>query len=147
MAVLALPRAAADRPSLPALAVAYPSWSGSDESWRAEKPFRPWFRGPAPFAVAAAMGAVSLDMTALGLGVSEIFPTHLPAQHHEAAHGHAGRGQAAAMHPDSVDLSALFAASHAADPGYAVDHPAIGQSDFIAPSWERPHQPSHDWMA
>jgi len=148
MAVLALPRTAAALSSLPAVATIYPSWSSSDESWRAEKPIRPWFRGPAPFAVAAAMGVMSLDMTGLGLGVPEIFPTHLPAAHREVVQEHAGQGHLAHLwSPDSVDLSVLFEASHASDPGSVLDHLALDQSDFIVPSWERAHDPSHDWMA
>jgi hypothetical protein len=150
MAVPALPHAADPRSSLPAVAVAvvYPSWSSPDEGWRAEKPLRSWFRGPAPFAVAAAVGVAALDLTALGMGVPEIFPTHVSADRHEISHGHTGHGQAADLwSSDAIDLSALFEAPQAADPGFAPHHAAWDRSDFTAPSWERSHEVSHDWMA
>jgi hypothetical protein len=127
------------------VAVDYPSWSRSDESWRAEKPLRPWFRGPAPYAVAAAMGVAALDMTALGMGVPEIFPTHQAADRHETVHGHTGQAPAADLwSSDTLDLSALFSATPA-------DHSSVqlawDHADLAAPAWTPSHQASHDWMA
>lgn len=147
--------APAARPALPVVAVAYASWSGSDEGWRAEKPFRPWYRSPAPYAAAVAFGAMSLDLTALGMGVPEIFPTHLPIHHDDRSHDrheqdHAaglGRESFAAWTPEHPDpLAGLFDTHHAADAGFPHP-PAWDQADFIAPSWDRPHEAGHDWWA
>lgn len=147
MAVRALPRSADLQSSLPAVAVAYPSWTSRDESWRAEKPLRSWFQGSGPIAVAAVMGAVSLDLTALGMGVPEIFPTHATADRHETAHGHTNPTHAAdLLGLDPIALP-VFAAPHTAGPGLASDHFAFNGSDFIVPSWERTDHASHDWMA
>jgi hypothetical protein len=148
MEVLALPRSTAARTSLPAVVVTCASWTKSDESWRAEKPLRSWFRGPGPIAVAAAMGAVSLDLTALGMGVPEIFPTHATADRHETAHGHTGPMHAADLFgSDAIALPAMFEAPHAAGPSPVSDHFALGGSDFIVPSWHQTDHASHDWMA
>jgi len=141
-AVLALPRAAAVRPMLPALAVVFPSWSAADEGWRTEKPLKPWFRSPAPYAVTVAMGAVSLDLTALGLGVPEIAPTHRPYHDHGPDHAPAD----AIWFPlEHAATDALF--DTAAAKGFGLDLAVWDQSDLIAPSWERPHEASHDWWA
>jgi hypothetical protein len=127
---LAIPQAVCA--GLPAIVVARPSWSAMDESWRAEKPFQPWFRSPAPCAVAVAVGAMSLDLTALGLGLPEIMPTHLPL------HDRHDRS-------DAVWPAFEREAPHAAHEDFGIDLAAWGQSDFIVPSWE--HAPSHDWWA
>jgi hypothetical protein len=127
-------------PALPAVEVIYPTWTAcSDESWRAEKPLHPWFRSPAPYAVAAAFGAVSLDLTALGLGVPEIVPTHRPLHDHGQDH-HLSDGFRFPAEP----APALFetAADHG---GFGLDLVAWDKSDFIVPSWD--HAPSHDWWA
>ncbi len=139
---LALPEASPAR-SVPAVVVTYPAWSASSHSWRAEKPLKPWFRSMAPYAVAAAFGAVSLDLSTLGLGVPEIVADHAPG------------GQPAAREPfvhdlgldrlAGIDLSALFETSH--DPIFAMESIAWDQPDAIIPAWQLPHQPSHDWWA
>ena len=141
--VISLPQAILVRPALPALAVAYPIWSASTQGWRAEKPLTPWFRRPAPYAVAAAFGAVSLDLSALGLGVPEIVASHLfdgqPATHEPASSG------LGFEHWADADLSALFGSSH--DAVFAPDSVAWDQSDVMTPAWQRPPELSHDWWA
>jgi hypothetical protein len=168
--VLALPTPAPARPALPVVAVTYPAWSGADQSWRAEKPFRPWFRGAVPYAATVAFGAVSLDLSALGLGVPEIFPTHLPVHHDDKPHGHAGHDRAVGFEGESIAVwapahaglehrglehtglahtgltSDLFDTHHATDVGF-LQPLAWDQPDFIVPSWQRPHEASHDWWA
>jgi hypothetical protein len=125
---------------LPAIVVTCPVWSASSQGWRADKPLKPWFRNMAPYAVVAAFGAVSLDLTALGMGVPEIAPPSLsdsqPAPHETFA---AGFGL-------DADLSALFGTPH--DPVLGLD-PIVAwdQSDAIVPAWQRPPEPSHDWWA
>lgn len=142
---LALPKPACS--TLPALAVIYPAWSAanedSHEAWRAEKPMRPWFRGAAPYAVAMALGAISLDLSAAGLGVPEIFPTHLPVHHERQIHGH-GHGN----DPAGLALDRSFGAwtpDHAA--ALAGEGVAWAKPDFVMPSWDRPHDHGHDWWA
>lgn len=125
-------------PAVPAVEVIRPTWSVVGETWRGEKPLHPWFRNPAPYAVAAAFGAVSLDLTALGLGVPEIMPTHLPLHDHAEAHHHSD-----GFWFPSEPAPALF--ESAADTGYGIDLAAWDKSDFIVPSWD--HAPSHDWWA
>lgn len=134
---LALPEVAPVRSTLPVLAVVFPSWTASNEGWRAEKPLQPWFRSPAPCAVACVMGAVSLDLTALGLGVPEIMPTHLP--HHDRSGEHGSSD--AIRFPFDHASDALF------ETGAGIDLAAWDRSDFIAPSWARPYEASHDWWA
>ena len=139
----ALPTPVTVRPTLPALAVAYPMWSASTQGWRAEKPLTPWFRRPAPYAVASVFGAVSLDLTALGLGVPEIVADHShdgqPAAHDTPAYG-LGLERLA-----GIDLSALFETSH--DSIFGMESIAWDQADAIPPTWQLAHQPSHDWWA
>ena len=129
-------------PALPAVEVIYPTWTASGEAWRAEKPFQPWFRSPAPFAVAAAMGAVSLDLTALGMGVPEIVPTHLPLHDRHQDHDFSD-----AIWTPPATTASLFETAHADHAGFGIDLAALGQSDFIVPAWGRPHEASHDWWA
>jgi hypothetical protein len=129
-------------PALPAVVVSYPAWSASDQSWRADKPFQAWFRSPAPHAVAAAMGAVSLDLTALALGVPEIAPTHLPLHDRHGDHDLSD-----AVWSASDTMPALFGTSHADPGGFGVGLAAWDPSDFIVPSWERSPEASHDWWA
>jgi hypothetical protein len=124
--------------TLPALAILQPVWTAVPaQSWRTDKPVRPWFRGPAPYAVAMALGAISLDLTAAGLGVPEIFPTHLSAHHQHAA--------PALADPDH-GAGAMFG-GFVADAAPSAEAIAWLQPDFIAPSWERPHEHGHDWWA
>lgn len=134
------PQAAA-LPALPAIAVIHPAWRASGESWRADKPLKPWFRAAAPYATALAVGALSLDLTALGLGVPEIFPTHQPVHHHAVDHD--PRGGAWPGSDGIVIPEALFDSPRHA--GFGMDLAAWDQSDFIVPSWD--HAPSHDWWA
>lgn len=140
--MVVLPEASPAR-SLPAVVVTYPAWSATGQGWRAEKPLKPWFRSMAPYAVVAAFGAVSLDLTALGLGVPEIASTHLtggqPASHEPLAHGLGFERLA------GIDLSALFETSH--DSIFGMDAITWDQPDAITPAWQLPHQPSHDWWA
>ena len=135
VAASALPEAAPVRSSLPAVIVTYPAWSASSQVWRAEKPLKPWFRSMAPYAVVAAFGAVSLDLTALGLGVPEAVPSHLldgrPAAHESFV-------------PDT-GFSALFGASHDSDIGLGAV--AWDQSGLMSPAWLHQAEASHDWWA
>lgn len=130
------------RSSLPAVVVTYPAWSASNQGWRAEKPLKPWFRSLAPYAVAAAaFGAVSLDLTALGLGVPEMVAPDLHDRHtvvHEPAAGRPGL-----EHWAEADFSTLFGPPHDAILG--LDSVAWDQSDAMTPAWQRPYEPSHDW--
>jgi hypothetical protein len=129
-------------PALPAIPVIRPAWSSSDESWRADKPLKPWFQSPGSYAADVAFGAISLDLTALGLGVPEIMPTHWPV--HDRPD-----------HADAVWPAAPPEPTHAAHDGFGLDLAAWDQSDFIVPSWDRSdfivpsweHAPSHDWWA
>lgn len=125
------------RATLPALAVVRPAWSAAGESWRTEKPLKPWYRSAAPYAVAA-LGAVSLDLTALGLGVPEIVPTHQalydqPAQHEAASADFSGW------------TSLLFDTPPDAIPG--MDAVASAPSDAATAFWQGSHEISHDWWA
>jgi hypothetical protein len=127
------------RSSLPAVIVTYPAWSTSSQAWRADKPLKPWFQSMAPYAVVAAFGAVSLDLTALGLGVPEIAPAHLfdnqPAAHESVAGGFGL----------DTDLSALFGTPN--DAAFGQDSVAWDQLGLVTPAWQRPPEPSHDWWA
>jgi hypothetical protein len=133
----ALPCLISVRSTLPAVVVAYPAWSASSQGWRADKPLKPWFRSMAPYAVVAAFGAVSLDLSGLGLGVPEIAPAHLsesqPVPQDLPA---AGLGL-------DADLSVLFGTPP--DSPLGLESVAWDQSDFTVPAWQRPPEPSHDW--
>jgi hypothetical protein len=136
---LALPAVIPVRSSLPAVIVTHAAWSAPSQGWRAEKPLTPWFRSMAPYAAVAAFGAVSLDLSALGLGVTEIAPPSL-LDGQSAPHETAGAGFGL-----NADLSALFGESH--DTAFVLDSAAWDQSDFAVPAWQRPPEPSHDWWA
>lgn len=145
---LALPSVIAVRPALPVPAVRYRAWSVPNQSWRPEKPLQPWFRRPTPYAVAAVFGAVSLDLTALGLGVPEIVPTHLPLHDQPPAHelGAVGFALDRLVEPGLTGLTAtLFDTFHEGASG--LDAFAWGQSDALTPPWQRPHEASQDWWA
>jgi hypothetical protein len=137
---LAIPLAEAIpvRSSLPAVIVAYPAWSVPSQGWRAEKPLKPWFRSMAPYAVVAAFGATSIDLTALGLGVPELTSPHLFESQTAFQEHAAGFGLGA-------DLSALFGTPH--DAAFGLSASAWDQPDFITPAGQRPPEPSHDWWA
>jgi hypothetical protein len=93
----------------------------------------------APYAVVAAFGAVSLDLSALGLGVPEIVAAPLSeAQPASQEHAAAGFGL-------DADLSALFGTPH--EGTFGLESAAWDQSDFVVPAWQRPPEPSHDWWA
>jgi hypothetical protein len=136
---LALPAAIPVRSSLPAVIVTYPAWSASSQDWRADKPLTPWFRSMAPYAVVAAFGAVSLDLSALGLGVPEIAPPSSfdgpPTLHKTFA---AGLGH-------DADLLALFGTPH--DSAFGLDPVGWDPSDAFVPAWQRPPELNHDWWA
>jgi hypothetical protein len=146
---LSLPEVAAARPRLPALAVAYPSWSASNEGWRAEKPLKPWFNSPAPYAVAVAMGAVSLDLTAVGLGVPEIVPTHGPLHDGGGDRDFIDAIRLPFEHDWSDDSPALAPALFGAPGhgGFGIDVAVWDQPDAIVPSWQGAHEASNDWWA
>ncbi len=133
-----IPNAIVARRSLPALAVTYPAWRGSDESWRAEKPLQPWFRSYAPYAAVAVFGALSLDLSAQGMGVPEIVPTHHPV-YEQASHqpGDIGLQQRVADADPSSLTSTWFDAPHS----------AVFDTAAIAPSWQAPPEIHHDWWA
>ncbi|HEY4032152.1 MAG TPA: hypothetical protein VGM25_17535 [Caulobacteraceae bacterium] len=100
---------------------------------------RPWFLGAAPCAIAMALGVISLDPTAAGLGVPEIFPTHVAVHHNEQSHGHSDpAGVAAFTLPDS------FAAWSSEPVG---DLAGWTPAEASTVSWEPLHQSSHDWWA
>ena len=132
-----IPDVIAARPALPAVEVTYPTWRSMDLSGRAEKPMQPWFRSYAPYAAVAVFGALSLDLTALGMGVPEIMPTHQPvydqaAQQHEVV----GVRQLA-----DAELSGLVSA------WFDTSHDGVFDTSAIAPAWPAPHDIHPDWWA
>ena len=82
-----------------------------------------------------------LDLSALGMGVPEIVPTHL-RDGHPASHDHSAVGFGFERLADA-DFSALFETS--ATTLFGRDSVAWDQPDFMAPAWRLPHQPGHDW--
>jgi hypothetical protein len=141
--------------ALPVLVAARASWSGRDESWRADRPFRPWLQNPVPYAAAVAFGAVSLDLSALGMDVPEIFPTDLPVHHDDASHHAAAPDHPAGFGLESFEvwapgppdpLAGLFDTHHPGDAG-VLHAAAWDPSAVVAPSWAPPHEAGHGWWA
>jgi hypothetical protein len=125
-------------------------WRKVDEDWRSAKPAEPWFRLSGFAAVTVAVGLLSTDLSALGLGVPEIFPTHDLAQnlapnsdrHHE---------QPGANFSD-LRFDALFdthgVQTADAQPHANLDYSAwLDTSDFILPASHQALHDTHEWWA